>query len=95
LTYEHGGDSCAVVGGYVYRGRSMPELAGRYFYADFCDGRIRSFRYTRRGRAVEKRDWSEQLGRLPLLTSFGMDASGELYMTSADGTVHRLVPASD
>jgi hypothetical protein len=94
LTYEHGGDSCAAVGGHVYRGRAMPELAGRYFYADFCDGRIRSFRYKRRGKAVEKRDWSEQVGRIPLLTSFGMDADGELYVTSAQGTVHRIVRAA-
>ena len=95
LTYEHGGDSCAIVGGHLYRGRAMPVLAGRYFYADFCDGRIRSFRYNKRGKAVEKRDWSEQLGQVPLLTSFGMDADGELYVTSAEGSVQRIVPASD
>jgi glucose/arabinose dehydrogenase len=95
LTYEHSGDSCAVVGGHVYRGQAIPELAGRYFYADFCSGVIRSFRYNKRGKAVEKRDWSEQLGQVPLLTSFGMDAEGELYVMSAEGTVHRLVPGSD
>jgi glucose/arabinose dehydrogenase len=95
MTYEHGGDSCAVVGGVVYRGQAMPELGGRFLYADFCDGRIRSFRYNRRGKAVERRDWSEQVGRLPLLTSFGMDADGELYVTSAEGTVHRVVRAPD
>jgi hypothetical protein len=95
VTYEHEGDSCAVVGGLVYRGEAIPELEGRYFYTDFCSGRIRSFRYNAREKVVEQRDWSTQLGRLPLATSFGMDADGEVYVTSADGTVHRLVAPSD
>ena len=84
-------DSCAVVGGMVYRGQAIPELRGRYFYADFCNGRVRSFRYTRRGRVVERRDWTNQLGQVPLPTSFGVDADGELYITSARGAVHRVV----
>ena len=95
LTYAHEGDSCAVVGGFVYRGQAIPELTGRYFYTDFCSGRIRSFRYNARDKVVEKRDWSKQLGQIPLSTSFGMDADGELYVTSAEGSVHRLVAASD
>jgi glucose/arabinose dehydrogenase len=31
---------CAVMGGYVYRGVSMPELNGWYVYGDYCSGRI-------------------------------------------------------
>jgi glucose/arabinose dehydrogenase len=95
VQYAHQEDSCAVVGGFVYRGQAIPELAGRYFYTDFCSGRIRSFRYNAREKVVEKRDWSEQLGPIPLSTSFGLDADGDLYVTSAEGTVHRLVAASD
>lgn len=87
-------DSCAVVGGFVYRGRAIPELRGRYFYTDFCNGRIRSFRYKANGKVVEKRDWSTQVGQVALPTSFGLDANSELYITSAEGTVYRFVPAS-
>lgn len=95
VEYPHEGDSCAVVGGFVYRGDAIPELAGRYLYADFCAGRIRSFRYNpRKKKAVEERDWSAQLGQISQLTSFGLDAEGEIYVTSAKGTVRRLVPAS-
>lgn len=84
-------DSCAVVGGHVYRGEAIPELRGRYFYADFCNGGIHSFRYTQKGRIVERRDWTDQLGQVALPTSFGVDANGELYVTSAKGAVHRIV----
>ena len=31
---------CSVTGGFVYRGQSMPELAGWYVYGDFCSGNI-------------------------------------------------------
>jgi glucose/arabinose dehydrogenase len=91
VQYAHAGNSCAVIGGYVYRGTTLPQLAGRYFYTDLCDGHIRSFRLTARGKATERREWS---ARLPLPTSFGIDADGELYVTSAEGTVHRLVAAA-
>jgi glucose/arabinose dehydrogenase len=93
LAYLHE-DSCAVVGGVVYRGEAIPHLLGHYFYTDFCNGRIRSFRYNARGRIVGRRDWTKQLGRISLPTSFGLDADGELYITSADGTVSRIVRVS-
>ena len=43
---EYGHDQgCSVTGGYVYRGSAVPALAGLYFYADYCQGWVRSFRY--------------------------------------------------
>jgi len=37
--YDHS-QGCAVVGGYVYHGSSMPELDGYYVYGDWCSGKI-------------------------------------------------------
>ncbi len=42
LTYGREG-GCSVTGGYVVRDRKLPSLYGRYLYADFCAGQLRSF----------------------------------------------------
>jgi glucose/arabinose dehydrogenase len=88
LEYDHG-EGCSVTGGFVYRGRVMPDLAGHYFYADYCNGWIRSFHYEG-GRVATHREWRRlEPGRV---TSFGQDAAGELYVCSDEGTVYRLAP---
>lgn len=90
LEYSHD-EGCSVTGGHVYRGRAIPELAGHYFYADYCRGWIRSFRYTSEG-VRDQRTWS--IGNVGLITSFGEDSAGELYVLSQDGRVFRLQPRS-
>jgi glucose/arabinose dehydrogenase len=94
IQYEHpqGGYCTArgtVIGGYVYRGRRIPRLRGRYVFGDFCTGEIWSASVNRArasGLRLELRD----AGRL---SSFGVDARGELYATSLGGSVFRLEPA--
>lgn len=90
LEYGHTGGDCSVTGGYVYRGRAIPELTGTYFYGDYCSGRIASFRGDSAG-LDEERDWTDSLGRVAGLTSFGIDGAGEMYLTSEGGVVYRLV----
>ena len=41
--FPSNGGNCAVTGGYVVRDRGLPALAGRYLYADYCGGVLRSF----------------------------------------------------
>lgn len=43
--YAHGEDGCAVIGGEVYRGQQFPQLAGNYFFSDYCTGIIWALRY--------------------------------------------------
>lgn len=84
--YEYGHDEgCSVTGGYVYRGAAIPELAGHYFLADFCNGFIRSIDPT--GAVV---DWTDDLGRQSRVSSFGLDAAGELYVVTFPG-IFKLV----
>ncbi|MEW7851258.1 PQQ-dependent sugar dehydrogenase [Massilia aurea] len=88
--YDHGADGaggCSITGGFVYRGRAIPELAGRYFYSDYCGGYLKSFVSTGAS-IVEARDWAiTDIGRV---VSFGQDAQGELYLIAAGGSIYRM-----
>jgi hypothetical protein len=80
---------CSVIGGFVYRGRALPDLIGHYLYADYCSHWVRSFRFAG-GRATEARQL--RLPRVGEILSFGRDGAGELYLCSGDGRVYRIVP---
>ncbi len=92
VEYAHD-QGCSVTGGYVYRGAAVPAIAGHYFYADYCQGWVRSFRY-QNGVAIEAREWSSLEPGGPV-ASFGEDSSGELYILDAGGSVYRLVAAPE
>jgi glucose/arabinose dehydrogenase len=79
---------CSVTGGHVYRGSAVPDARGRYFYGDYCSGIIWSLRVVN-GRSTDLR---REPFRIEGLSSFGQDAAGELYATSLNGGVYRLVP---
>lgn len=87
VEYAHSPE-CSVTGGFVYRGAAIPALRGRYFYADYCAGWVRSVLY-QNGTVTEETEWFDSLGRV---LSFGRDAAGELYVLTADGRVRKLVP---
>lgn len=89
LEYAHT-EGCSVTGGYVYRGPAIPALQGHYFYGDFCQGWVRSFRYDG-GTATDMTSWPALSPGGPVL-SFGEDAAGELYLLEAGGRVFRIVP---
>jgi hypothetical protein len=86
VVYSHS-QGCSITGGYVYRGKALPDARGRYFYGDYCSGTIWSLRSSRGKLASGPRRESFTVGNL---SSFGEDAGGELYATSTDGTVYKL-----
>jgi len=94
-SYSHA-DGCSVNGGYVYRGTRIPALRGHYFYADYCDGWVRSFRWSG-GAATDHRDWPA-LAPGGAISSFGEDAAGELYVVrygaAGAGEIHRFIATS-
>ena len=78
--YDHGAadaNGCSITGGFVYRGKAIPELAGRYFYSDYCGGYLKSFVAAGAG-VLEQTDWN--IGKVGGIVSFGRDADGELYL---------------
>ena len=96
-TYKHGSgerEGLSVTGGYVYRGSKIKELGGRYIFADFQNPRIWSFQ-AKAGKATDFKDHTSVLqpkgGRINLISSFGEDAEGELYLCDLSGAVYRIV----
>ena len=97
--FEYGrGVGQSVTGGHVYRGSLLGVgTRGRYFFGDFVASRVWSVRLTivpATGEATVS-DLVEHTGDLRAAaaspSSFGVDASGELYVVNYTGTVYRLV----
>jgi len=85
VTYSHG-EGCSITGGYVYRGSGVPALRGRYIYGDYCSGKIWTLQI-QNGKAVGVR---QEAINVQSLSSFGVDAGGELYAVSLEGTVYQV-----
>jgi len=90
LVYGHS-DGCSITGGFVYRGRQIPALDGRYFYADYCSTWLRSFRLAS-GRITEQTEWP--VGKLSAIASFGLDGADEMYAVSHLGRIYKMVAAA-
>lgn len=84
----------SVTGGFVYRGTRYPALVGRYFFADYVEGKIWSMMKT----GTSPDTWSKpelELDTALNISAFGEDEDGELYVVSyADGTIRRLADAN-
>lgn len=86
IVYSHD-DGCSITGGTVYRGDLAPSARGRYLFADWCSGLIWSAQQDSDG---EWRD-SRMIESGLMVTSFGADEAGVLYVTDmAGGGLHRL-----
>jgi glucose/arabinose dehydrogenase len=81
----------SITGGYVYRGKALPELDGVYVYGDFNTGRIWGVRLGPDGKAADSGELID-VGKSKLLNiaGFGEDPAGEMYILAFDGKIHRL-----
>jgi glucose/arabinose dehydrogenase len=76
----------SITGGYVYRGALNPALEGLYIFGDFVSGRVFSLNYTD-GVASRRELFDTSI----LISSFGVDRNGELYMLSyGDGKIYQF-----
>ncbi|HJU43457.1 MAG TPA: PQQ-dependent sugar dehydrogenase [Vicinamibacterales bacterium] len=94
-------DGMSITGGYVYRGAALdPMFNGRYFFADYVAGRVYSIGLAlderQEATAVDLLELTQLLGgtqELGLISSFGVDAEGELYIVSyTRGRILKIVP---
>ena len=94
-------DGMSITGGYVYRGAALdPMFNGRYFFADYVAGRVYSIGLhldeRQEATAADHLELTQRLGgtsELGLISSFGVDADGELYIVSyTRGRILKIVP---
>jgi glucose/arabinose dehydrogenase len=89
----------SITGGFVYRGAALPSLRGRYFFADYVQARVWSIGLTigptGEATASARTDHTADLGGVGVLgniSSFGLDANGELYIVShTNGTIIQMI----
>jgi putative heme-binding domain-containing protein len=89
LSFPHS-QAASITGGYVYRGKRLPDLVGCYICGDWMTHKIWATRFDG-DKIVSHREIAHGIERI---VAFGEDAEGELYIVNYDdnGTIHRLVP---
>ena len=89
----------SITGGFVYRGSAMPAMRGRYFFGDFVSSRVWSIALAIQpngeAQATDLREHTTELGGTTALSgvsSFGVDADGEIYIVSYNrGVILKIV----
>lgn len=66
----------SITGGFVYRGKKLPSLTGKYIFGDYVSGRIFALE-TKQGKAVKNSLLVDKAGQI---SSFGVDANNELLI---------------
>ena len=80
--YNHT-NGCSITGGFVYRGSVYTDIAGLYFFADYCSGLIGTVDGS--GNLVDHGDFSGNW------VSFGEDINKELYIISIGGSIYKII----
>jgi glucose/arabinose dehydrogenase len=98
--YDHSAGQ-SITGGFVYRGSALPPTyRGRYFFADFVQGRVWSIALTidpasGEARASNLLEHTAELGGsdpVGNISSFGIDGDGELYLVSySSGRILKMI----
>ena len=83
--------NCSVTGGFVYRGAASPVLVGGYLFGDYCSGRIWAVSANAAAPATPTLLWAASASPHLLISSFGEDEAGEVYVTDhAGGGIYRI-----
>jgi glucose/arabinose dehydrogenase len=71
---------CAITGGQVYRGERFPAMQSRFFFADYCSGRVLSVD----AGGENRQDYELELDTAHTWSGIGDDHAGELYLTELE-----------
>jgi glucose/arabinose dehydrogenase len=80
-------EGVSITGGFVYRGPSLPDLKGKYLYADYGSGTIWALDAINIAHPVNTPVTESNLN----ISSFGVDAQNEIYMCAFDGKIYKIV----
>jgi glucose/arabinose dehydrogenase len=107
IDYEHGVTGSCVIGGYLYHGKKVRDLKNLYVFGDCFGpgtdftGHVFTLQY-RNGVGTKLTEITSQLFptrvggyTLGALTSLGVDAYGDLYMTDLNGNVFEIRKGRD
>ncbi len=89
VEHSHNAGWISVIGGVVYRGSCFPDLVGSYFYGDYGQRGLWSFRLMG-GVAMNDREVVPNVGQISHVSH---DATGEMYVVTMDGRVRRITAA--
>jgi uncharacterized repeat protein (TIGR03806 family) len=87
----HAGSSAAVIGGFVYRGKGIPELRGQYIFNIFPRAELLALRRQADGNYTKR----SLLSPVPVFSTYFTDREGEIYGLNGHSEtprVHKIVP---
>jgi hypothetical protein len=86
---DSGNAGTPTIGGFVYRGKAIPNLCGYYLYGQYNGGPIKAVKVGPDGKAS---DAPASTGiNVAKLSGFGRDGNGEIYFSEyADGAIFRI-----
>jgi len=111
LSYAHQGDLSAIIGGMVYRGNAIPELAGGYIFGDW--GRGNGHLFVAYPPTLGLGSWkiteiqtevSGNQAEIGQLLGIGQDENGELYLLTKapgvgaignSGSIYKMIPQAN
>ena len=78
----------SITGGGVYRGKQVPELVGKYIFADYVKGNVYALTYDEAsGKATAVQPIA---GSVSPIFAFGEDEQGEMYLGRLNNTLERF-----
>jgi len=88
-------DGCSITGGYIYRGKNIPSLYGRYIFGDYCTGKVWSINIDDDIENLDIIDHTQEIlkgiGKKEFyLSSFGQDNNGEIFLVDYNGAIYNL-----
>ncbi len=85
-------DGGSITGGFVYQGKRIPALQGKYVFGDFVSGRIWAADLPGTFAQDKATQVFSALGKWPVaISTFGRDPEGELYVADfSSGTIYKI-----